>query len=222
MRLVFIKRKLSLRFKSWKVWTIMIALCVGIFIVFLMHQPSIGTVKMLLLSDGMEPNEEDALLFDKARQEAIQKAIKTEEKESGRVGYGSYRGKHISFRYPNSYFIQTSESSTSGTLERVILLGSGVSLRKLAITATTMINAGSLEEVSGVTARRLKPKIYQEKPLEVSGKKGILFEKTEGGYEKTVFSLAGQILTTIALTSPNRDTDLDIDYDFIVKEFTLL
>lgn len=224
MKSIFTKLKLSLNPKSRKLWIIIIILVIGIVLFYITQQPSRGTVKTLSPSDIKEPKkEEETSLWNKARQQFVQKAIKIGEEEEKREGYSTYSGKYISFRYPNSYELKTNESSSSAVSEQVILLGSGITPRKLTVMATKMINtADSLEEVSGVAARRLKPKTYQEKPLDFSGKKGILFEKKEGGFEKTAFFLEDQILVTIALTSANRDSALDTDFDFILKELTLL
>ena len=215
--------KLSFNPKSWKLWIMIIIFAVGSTLFYISQQPAKGTVKTLSPSDITEPKkEEDASLWGKARQQFAERAIKIGEEEKKTEGYSTYSGKRLSFRYPNSYELKTKESSSSAVLEQVILLGSGITPRKLTVMATKMINAAdSLEEVSGVQVRRLKPKTYQEKTLDLPGKKGILFEKKEGGYEKTAFFLEKQILLTIALTSVNRDSALDTDFDFILKELTL-
>lgn len=222
MILIFAKRKLSLNPRSWKLWMMIIVLIAGFLLFYITQLPAKGTIETLSSSDIKESTREEGSAWNNARQEYVKKSIKIAEEEAGREGYGTYRGKYISFQYPNSYYLQTKESSSSAVLEKVILLGSETSLRKLAVTATKIINTDSLEEISGVQARRLKPKTYQEKPLDVFGKYGILFEKKEGGYEKTAFFLEDQILFTIALTSVNRDNDLDTDFDLILKGLTFL
>lgn len=185
--------------KSRKLWIIIIFLTAGLIVFYFIRQPAKGTVKILPPADTEESKKDSA----------------------GETGLDTYQGKYISFPYPDSYELKTKEASISGILERVVLLGRGISSNKLTVTAAKIIKADSLEEISGVQARRLKPKIYQEKPLEISGQKGIIFEKKEIGYEKTAFFLADQILVTIALTSVNRDSALDNDFDFILKELTL-
>ena len=213
--------KLSINPKSWKLWMIIMVLIAGFLFFYITQLPAKGTVKTLLPSDVKESTNEEGSAEDKLRQQFVQKARKIEEKEAGREGYDTYRGKYISFQYPNSYDIRTNESSSSGILEKIILLDSGISLSKLTATVTEMANISSLDEISGVAARRLKPDTYQEKTFDISGNEGILFEKKKSGYEKTVFSLADQILITIALTSTNKDNNLDADFDFVLKELKL-
>lgn len=224
MRFALTKLKLLLNPKSWKLWAIIIVAVAGFGVFYFVGRPAKGTIKTLTPSDIdiKEPKTEPESLWEKARQQFAEKAIKIGEEEGKREGFSSYNGKYISFRYPNSYNLQTNESFSSGILEKVILLGSGASSTKLAVTAAKMTGNDSLEEVSGIQMRRLKPEAYQESPLDISGKKGILFEKKEGGYEKTAFFLEGQVLFTLSLTSANMDNDLSADFDSIVKELALL
>lgn len=211
--------KFSISLKSWKLWTVIIIFAVGIALFYISQQPARGIVKTLSLSDTTKPKkEEDSSAWDKTRQQFVEKSVKIGEAEAGKVGFGSHDGKYLSFQYPNSYYLQTKESSTSGILEKVILLGSGISSRKLAVTATKMTTVDSLGDVSAIQARRLKPEIYQEKTLDLAGEEGIQFEKKEGGFEKIAFSLQNQVLVTVALTSANKENDLDADFDFVVKE----
>jgi hypothetical protein len=217
MSFAFTKLKLLPNPKSWKLWTIIIAVVAGFVIFYFVRQPAKGTIKILLPTEVKNSQEEETSLWDRARQQFAKKAIKIEEEENNEEGDSVYQGKHLSFRYPNSYNLQTSQFPSGGILEKVILLSSGISQKKLAVTAIEMTGDDSLEEVSGIQMRRLKPETYQEEPLDISGKKGILFEKKEGGYEKTAFFLEGEILFTASLTSANRDSSLDTDFDSIVK-----
>ena len=223
--IVKLKRKLAGRLKfslkSGKLWLVIIIFIAGLLFFYYLGTPSKGLVKTVSPADIKEPTTLTESLWDKTREAFVKKTIKIEEEERKREGYSTYSGKYLSFQYPNSYDLKTKESSSSGILEKAVLLGAGISLRKLAVTVTQMTNADTLDDVSGVAVRRLKPKLYQEKPLDASGTKGILFEKKESGFEKTAFFLADQIAVTIALTSVNRDSDLDADFDVILKELTL-
>lgn len=213
--------KLSLNPKLWKQWTAIIIFIAGLLLFYYLGQPAKGSIKTLSPADIKEPKKEETFLGNKARQEFIQKAIKIGEEEKKTEGYSTYSGKRLSFQYPNSYELKTNESTTSGILEKAVLLGTGVSSKKLAITAVETPNGNSLDDVSGVQMRRLNPKKYQEKTLDLPGKKGILFEKKDGSFEKTAFFLKDQILYTIALTSVNMDSALDADFAFILKELTI-
>ena len=203
-------------------WIMIIILLAGIFLIYLSQQPAIGTIKVLTPSHITEPKNENESTREKERRQFAEKAEKIGEDEAGKAGFGNYNGKYFSFRYPNSYELKTTESSSSGILEKVIFLGSGISTSKLTVMVTEIINANSLAEVSAIQLRRLRPETYQEKSLDLLGKKGVLFEKKVSSFEKTAFFLEKPIIFSIALTSANINSDLDDDFDFILKEFIFL
>ncbi|MFZ5845075.1 MAG: hypothetical protein ACOY0S_01255 [Patescibacteria group bacterium] len=213
------KLKRLVRVQYWRILLVVFTFAVGSTLIFFLGQPATGEIKYLSKLSIPNTISNPTSLWDKARQEYARKVIKSEEAEKSREGTTVYSGKYISFSYPNTYFLKTKESSESGTLERIILLGQGAGVRKLAVTLT-QTDASSISDVSAVQARRLKTKIYLEKPFDIFGQKGLVFEKVEGGFEKTAIFLKERMLLIFSLTASDKQGELETEFDFISNNFT--
>ena len=127
-------------------------------------------------------------------------------------------GNFFTVKYPDDYNVKVKEASDSGTLEKIILLGAGMSSKKLLISVDKTQET-NLFDISGIQYRRLKSALYSEKTILLDGRSGLLYERKDGSYEKTAFFLRGDILTVISLTAPSVNKDFDKDYSYILDSF---
>ena len=136
-----------------------------------------------------------------------------------RTGPQQFDGTIFTVPYPDGYAFKDETASDSGILEKVILLGTDASSKKVTISSEQTIET-DLSNISGVKYRQLNPKRYLEKPIELHGRNGLLYERLEDSYEKTAFFLQNGIVTVIALTAPLIHTDFDKDYTALLDNFS--
>jgi hypothetical protein len=126
--------------------------------------------------------------------------------------------KFFMVKYPDDYTVKVKEASDSGMLEKIILLGAGMSSKKLLISSDKTQET-DLANISAVQYRRLKPTLYLEKTVILDDRNGLLYERRDGSYEKTAFFLRDGIVTVISLTAPLVNKDFDKDYTYIFDNF---
>lgn len=206
-----------LNFRPWKLWLLFLIFIIGALLIWQSQLPAHGKTEILSSTEVSERVKE--LPEESERTKALQEVRKTmdgdPEKTRG-VGVALFEGKHFFFQYPNSYEVRTNEATGSGTLEKIILLGIGELPKKIVITVAET-QESSLSEISAVQARRLKPNIYTEEALAVAGEKGVVFAKTEKGFERVAFFLKNRLLITIALSSAFLREDLENDFSNIIQ-----
>lgn len=148
--------------------------------------------------------------------------FKTVVKESPAQTLGSgsqkFDGTLFTVTYPDGFSLKDEVASDSGTLEKIILLGTDVSSKKVTISSE-QTKESDLSNISAVQYRRLNFKRYLEKPIELHGRNGLLYERLEDSYEKTALFLQDGIVTVIALTAPLIHTDFDKDYTALLDNF---
>ncbi len=127
-------------------------------------------------------------------------------------------GNFFTVTYPDDYRVKVHEASDSGTLEKIILLGAGMSSKKLLISSDKTQET-DLSNISAVQHRRPKSALYQEKTITLDGRDGLLYERKDGSYEKTAFFLQDGIVTVISLTAPLAHEDFNKDYAYIFDNF---
>ena len=128
-------------------------------------------------------------------------------------------GNFFTVKYPDDYTVKAHEASDSGILEKIILLGAGMSSKKLLISSDKTQET-DLSNISAVQYRRLKSTLYLEKTILLDGRSGLLYERKDGSYEKTAFFLQSDIITVISLTAPLVNKDFDKDYTYIFDNFS--
>jgi len=147
--------------------------------------------------------------------------FKTLVKESNRLNIELKKldGNFFTVKYPDDYTVKVKEASDSGMLEKIILLGTGMSSKKLLISSDKTQET-DLSNISAVQYRRLKSTLYLEKTILLDGRSGLLYERKDGSYEKTAFFLQSDIITVISLTAPLVNKDFDKDYTYIFDNFS--
>lgn len=149
--------------------------------------------------------------------------FKTLVKESNRsqienIEPKKLNGNYFTVKYPYDYTVKVQESSDSGTLEKFILLGAGMSSKKLLISFDKTMET-DISNISGVKNRRLKPALYLEKTIMLDGRNGLLYEKKDSSYEKTAFFLNNGLVATVSLTAPLANEDLNEDHAYILDNY---
>ena len=153
---------------------------------FLSNRPSTGTVRVVTKTDS---NEKLRDLAPKV-----------------------YTGKNLSFTFPSSYMVKESQTNTGNFLDRVILLGEGLSSKKIAVTYSPAI-ANSLSELSAVQSRRLRSDVYTERQVIIGGEPGLQYLKNNTGFELTVLILRKSRLATVSLSANTAGGELITEYE---------
>lgn len=114
--------------------------------------------------------------------------------------------------------LKLSTESASGTPDKIVLLGNDINSKKLVIS-TESATDGDITSVSGVTMRKQNPKLYTENIINLDGRQGIVFERSDNTFEKTAFFLHNGFSTTISYTSPMLNVDVNESYSRILSNF---
>jgi len=128
----------------------------------------------------------------------------------------TYTGHYFSFQYASILQPITPPDGTQGYLEVANFRGVNDPAQTLALAVQPSI---SLTQVPGVHLRQSQPQIYQQSNISNAGETGLIFTKTQGGFENTAFITHGDLLVTISLSDPNG-SDLTTDFQQIMDSLT--
>lgn len=157
---------------------------------------------------------------------AVGTTIHTEDlgKITQEYGQEQFDGRLFTFRYTSSLQQKEYEPKQNGIyLERVTFSANQPLARHL--TASVRTNADSSDpEIPDIKKRRLEPTLYSEETVLVADRTALLFVRTAGGFEKTVFiPRSDGSIATISLTSAElgRQDELNAEWQQLIASFVL-
>jgi hypothetical protein len=125
----------------------------------------------------------------------------------------TYTGKYLSFMYPASYTTEPSPVDNAHIYLEMANFAAHGAAGELSVTVQPSVPLASL---SGMHLRQSEPSVYQQAPITTDGNTGYIFSSTANGFEKTAFIAHGDIVVTIALSTPNN-SDLTDDFNQILS-----
>ncbi|HSX45957.1 MAG TPA: hypothetical protein VLG27_03070 [Candidatus Saccharimonadia bacterium] len=135
------------------------------------------------------------------------------EKQKNAPSPKTYEGKSVSFRYPATYVVISTQKSGNDLED--IRLATVDSTDRAVKDAVITIYRGTLVNDSGVNFRRLHPTIYKES----DSNDALVFSKSQDGSEYTGFMAHDGDVASVSLTAALNNRELGTDYRTIADSW---
>lgn len=132
-----------------------------------------------------------------------------------------YQGKYVTFSYEGGYEEKSHQLSPKGpVLESVLLVSSAIDGRKIAVTVA---NRGTtdLESDPSYQIRVADRETYKQSPFSQVPFQGVLFEKNEAPFEKTIFLSSHGLIVSVALSSLFRQEGIEAELEALMSDFSI-
>lgn len=132
-----------------------------------------------------------------------------------------YQGKYVTFSYEGGYEEKSHQLSPKGpVLESVLLTSSAIDGRKIAVTVA---NRGTteLESDPSYQIRVADRGTYTQSPFRNASFHGVLFEKKEAPFEKSIFLSSHGLIVSVALSSLFQLEGIDAELEALMSDFSI-